>query len=146
MCETIKQDFAKVGVDVSLEMVNAFGDFRNIARSRSRPNWMWSASPSLDPVCHAVEFSMIWELGIGYREFEEASAFYAKCLVTTTFAERDKISQDFAEQWLAKGFSVPLMWVTAEVAYNPSVVADYTVNQLHMGPVRYHEYTKAVTK
>jgi ABC-type transport system substrate-binding protein len=145
MCETIRQDFAAVGVNVTLEMVNAFGEFRDVARSGDRGNWMWSASPSLDPICHAVEFSMIWELGIGYREYEEASEFYSKCLETTTFEERDKISQEFGTLWVQeKHFSVPLMWVTSEAAFNPSVVADYTVNQLHMGPVRYHEYTKAV--
>jgi peptide/nickel transport system substrate-binding protein len=146
ICEKVRQDFAAIGVNAELEFVNAFGEFRNIARSRSRPNWMWSASPSLDPICHAVEFSLIWELGIGYREYEEASDFYAKCQQVTTFAERDKISQEFGDQWVAKAFTAPLFWVTAEVAYNPGVVAEYTVNMLHMGPVRYHEYTKAVTQ
>jgi len=146
ICEKIKQDFAAIGVNAELEMVNAFGEFRNLAYQRNRGNWMWSASPSLDPVCHAVEFSLIWELGNGYREHEDASAFYNKCLVTTTFAARDKISQDFGTIWVQKAFSIPMFWVTAEVAFNPAVVAEYKVNMLHMGPVRYHEYTKAVTK
>gem|GEM_PF-650936 len=147
MCETIKQDFAAVGVDVTLEMVNAFGEFRNQARARNRPNWMWSTSPSLDPICHAVEFSFIWELGIGYREYEEASTFYNKCLQITNFADRDKHAQEFGTLWVKeKHFTAPLFWVTSEVAFNPATVAEYNVNQLHMGPVRYHEYTKAVKR
>ncbi|MBM3926758.1 MAG: ABC transporter substrate-binding protein, partial [SAR202 cluster bacterium] len=146
ICEKIKQDFGAVGVNVSLEMVNAFGEFRNIARARNRPNWMWGASPSLDPICRAVEFSMVWELGIGYREFEEISTFYAKCKTVSSVAERDKIAQELGDIWVKKAFTIPTFWVTAEIAFNPSVVADYTVNMLHMGPVRYHEYTKAVTK
>jgi ABC-type transport system substrate-binding protein len=146
MCETVKDYFGAIGVDVELEFVNAFGEFRDQARSRSRPNWMWSASPSLDPICDAIEFSMVWELGIGYREWEEASTLYEECAEVTTNEELIRISQKFGDAWVDKAFSVPIAWVTAEVAYNPGVVAEYRVNQLHMGPIRYHEYTKAVTQ
>jgi len=36
------------------------------------------------------------------------------------------------------------MWVFEKAVVNPSVVEEYEVNMLHMGPVRYHEYTKPV--
>ena len=145
-CEAIKGYYNAVGINMTLEFVNSFGEFRNIARSRDRSNWLWTASPSLDPICEAIRFSFVWELGIGYHEFEEASTLFNKCAQVTSLAERDKIAQDFGDAYWQKAFAIPIVWVTAEVAYNPATVAEYHVNMLHMGPVRYHEYTKAVTK
>jgi hypothetical protein len=34
--------------------------------------------------------------------------------------------------------------VFQEGAYNPGVLEGYSVNLLHHGPVRYHEFTKPV--
>ena len=56
----------------------------------------------------------------------------------------DRPARDFAEAWLDGHYSIPLVWVFAEVAVNPNIVEEYQVNMLHMGPVRYHEHTQPV--
>jgi hypothetical protein len=60
---------------------------------------MYSASPSLDPICAAIEFSMVWELGIGYREWEEASTLYQECATVTTIEDHIAISQKFGDAY-----------------------------------------------
>ena len=41
---------------------------------------------------------------------------------------------------------VPLFYIFPQVLIDPNVVAEYQANHLHYGPVRHHEYTKAVYK
>jgi len=148
ICEKLVQDFKAIGITAGLDFVPDFGNFRTLTKTRANHdgNWMWSASPSLDPICQAVTFSMIWEMGQAYREFPEASTFYERCTEITELAERRELAIAFGDTWTSKAFSIPLMWVFAEVAVDPNVVAEYQVNMLHMGPVRYHEFTKAVFK
>ena len=42
--------------------------------------------------------------------------------------------------------TIPLVWVYAAAGVDPEVVKEYRVNQLHMGPVRYHAQTQPVLK
>ena len=146
ICEQVVSDWKVVGVNASLDWSADFGDFRAKTRdpSHNGGNWLWSASPSLDPPCNAITYSMVWELGQAYREWPAASELYFRCAEITNYDERRKAGQDFAEAWLEGHFSIPLVWVFAEVAVNPSIVQKYQVNMLHMGPVRYHEHTQPV--
>ena len=41
---------------------------------------------------------------------------------------------------------MPLVWVFSEGTYNPNIVSEYKVNMLHIGPIRYHEFTVPVFK
>ena len=50
----------------------------------------------------------------------------------------------FGDAWHDKAFTIPLVWVFSQVAYNPDVVEDYTVNFSNFGTYRYHEYTVPV--
>jgi ABC-type transport system substrate-binding protein len=146
ICEALVGYWSDIGVTVNLEPTPDFGNFRTLTRTREHHNgnFMWSASPSLDPICQAITFSMVWELGQAYREMPEASDLYFRCQEITNLAERNEEAIKFADAWLDNTRSIPLMWVFAEVAVNPDVVSKYEVNMLHMGPVRYHEHTKAV--
>ncbi len=146
ICEQVVGYWANVGINASLDWSADFGDFRAKTRdpSHNGGNWIWSASPSLDPPCNAITYSMVWELGQAYREWPAASELYFRCAEITNYDERRKAGQDFAEAWLEGHFSIPLVWVFAEVAVNPGIVQEYEVNMLHMGPVRYHEHTKPV--
>ena len=148
ICEQIVGYWSNVGIRAALEWSNDFGDFRAKTRdpSHNGGNWLWSASPSLDPPCNAITYSMIWELGQAYREWPAASELYFRCAEITNVDERRVAAQEFAEAWLNGHYSVPLVWVFAEVAVNPNIVQEYEVNMLHMGPVRYHEHTQPVYK
>ncbi len=146
ICEQIVGYWSNVGINATLDWSADFGDFRAKTRdpSHNGGNWIWSASPSLDPPCNAITYSMIWELGQAYREWPAASELYFRCAEITNYDERRQAGQDFAEAWLGGHYSIPLVWVFAEVAVNPNIVEEYQVNMLHMGPVRYHEHTQPV--
>ena len=146
MCETVVQYFKAIGVNTTLEMENDFFAFRGRANLRDRPTWMWSASPSPVLPCQAITFQSVWELGNGYREFEEISDYWKKCTTTTSLAERTKLDTVLGTDWVNKAFSIPLFWVYAETAVNPKTVESYEVNYLNIGPIRYHEYTKPMYK
>ncbi|MBM3924779.1 MAG: ABC transporter substrate-binding protein [SAR202 cluster bacterium] len=146
MCERFVQHFNAIKVRSKLEFVNSFGEFRTVARARERSQWLRTAAESLDPICAAVAFAHVWELGIGYMEHEPISDFWKKCNEIASLDERRKLASDLGTLWLKESYSVPLLWIFGEAAINQSVVEDYAVNQLHMGPIRYHEYTKAVQK
>ncbi|MBM3925492.1 MAG: ABC transporter substrate-binding protein [SAR202 cluster bacterium] len=146
MCETVVQYFRAIGVTATLEMENDFFAFRSRANLRERPNWTWSASPSPVLPCQAITFQSVWELGNGYREFEEISDYWKKCTGTTSLEERTKLDSELGTEWVNKAFSIPLFWVYAETGVNPKTVESYEVNYLNIGPVRYHEHTKPVYK
>ena len=147
ICEQVVGYLANVGITANLDWSADFGNFRSKTRDPSHNgggNWFWSASPSLDPPCNAITYSMVWELGQAYREWPAASELYMRCAEITNIADRIAAAQAFADAWLEGHYSIPLVWVFAEVAVNPEVVAEYEVNMLHMGPVRYHEHTVPV--
>ena len=148
ICEQIAVYLGEVGINANLAWSDSFGSFRSKTRdpSHNGANWIWSASPSLDPPCNAITYSMVWELGQAYREWPAASELYFRCAEITNLDERRVAAQDFAEAWLEGHYSIPLVWVFAEAAVNPAVVQEYEVNMLHMGPVRYHEHTQPVYK
>ena len=54
------------------------------------------------------------------------------------------LAQEFGDWWVNNAISVPLLWVFDAAIYNPGVVSEYKVNLLHMGPIRYHEFTVPV--
>ncbi len=107
---------------------------------------MWSASPSPTPLCDAAPFHSVWEAGGGYREYEEISELWEVCISEVDPEIRTEALIKLGDTWLEKAFSIPLVWVFAEAAVNPEVVEQYQVNMLHMGPIRYHEFTKPVLK
>ena len=146
ICEHIAGYWSNIGVTTTLDWSADFGDFRVKTRDASHNggNWLWSSSPSLDPPCNAITYSMVWELGQAYREWEAASDLFFRCAEINSVEERVRATQDFAEAWLAGHYSVPLVWVFYEVAVNPSIVQKYEVNMLHFGPIRYHEHTVPV--
>ena len=78
------------------------------------------------------------------RRLGVCRAYWDGCLKVTTLEERRQISIDFGDKWTEQAFSIPLVWVFAEVPVNPAIVAEYRVNMLHIGPTRYHEHTRAV--
>ena len=146
ICEMARDYWATIGIDANLDWSADFGDFRRKTRdpAHNRGNWLWSSSPSYDPPCNAITYSMVWELGQAYREWEAASELYFRCAEADNVNDRREATREFAEAWLEGHFSIPLVWVFSEAAVNPAVVQEYRVNQAYFGPTRYHEYTVPV--
>ena len=74
----------------------------------------------------------------------EISEFKYACRQTTDIEERNKLAQSFGDWWVDNAISIPLVWVFDAAIYNPAIVSEYKVNLLHMGPIRYHEFTVPV--
>ena len=54
--------------------------------------------------------------------------------------------KNLGDWWVNNHVSAPITWIFGFAAVNPSVVEEYQVNMLHMGPIRYHEFTVPVYK
>ena len=139
--ETLKNYWEVIGIET--ELVPFEGSLTRRARGADISNWSFFAAPSLDPICVAPSF---WwrDLGVGYREHPEISEYKHACDATADPAERIRLAQEFGTWWIDNAVSVPLLWIFGEGTYDPSIVSEYKVNQLHVGPIRYHEWTVPV--
>ena len=142
VAEAIASMWTQAGVNVNLEVLQA-GEIR---AAQAAHDWTGSVNLvrySVDPI--SLSLSFLWR--------EATRAFVEHPFITdwkkaydqtldpdTRFAESQRMGDYFHDEHL----TVPLLWLFAEVALNPNVVADYEISMLHFGPVRYHEYTKAV--
>jgi ABC-type transport system substrate-binding protein len=145
-CEYLAATWKQIGVNIIHEWTQSFGDFRARVNKFDTDNFMWSSSPCLDTACVGVTFSFVYELGNSYREFPAASTFFEKCGITPSIEGLIKISHAMYDEWTRDAWTIPLVWVYAAAGVDPEVVSEYRVNQLHMGPVRYHAQTVPVMK
>lgn len=137
----LKEYWQEIGVNANV--VQREGSLTRWLGREPGANRMIIGSPSLDPICTAVEFWW-YDDGGGYREHVEISEFKYACRQTTNIEERNKLAQDFGDWWVDNAISIPLVWVFDSAIYNPKYVSEYKVNLLHMGPIRYHEFTVPV--
>jgi len=145
-CEAMVKYFAAIGVTARLETDNDFADFRAKAVAADTPNWMYSSSPGYSPICNRISFNFVWTLGLGYREWAEVDELWTACRSATTIATRDAAAIKFADAWLQKGFSIPLVWVFSSIAYNPAIIAKHEANFSNFGTARYLEWIQAQVK
>jgi len=139
--EALRGYWQAIGIETKL--VPFDGSLTRRARGADISNWSFFAAPSLDPICVAPSF---WwrDLGVGYREWPEISEYKHACDATADLEERKRLAQDFGTWWLENAISVPLLWVFSEGTYNPNIVAEYKINMVHFGPIRFHEWTTPV--
>jgi ABC-type transport system substrate-binding protein len=142
--EVIKTYWDAIGVRTELLSVPV-GDVLGMWATRDRSNTSYLVSPSLDPICVAMSFSY-YERGRTIWDHQEISDYYAACTQSTDLDERFKLAQDLGDWWVNNHVSAPITWIFGYAAVNPNVVQEYQVNMLHMGPIRYHEYTVPVYK
>ena len=137
----LKEYWGVIGIDTTVEQRE--GSLTRWLGREPDANRMIIGSPSLDPICTAVEFWW-YDDGGGYREHVEISEFKYACRQTTDIDERNKLAQEFGDWWISNAISIPLVWTFDAAIYNPAIVSEYKVNLLHMGPIRYHEFTVPV--
>ncbi len=140
--EVVKAYWEAIGVRTKLVSVPV-GDVLGMWSTRDRSNTSYLVSPSLDPICVAMSFSY-YERGRTIWDHQEISDYYRACTNSTDIQERFELAQNFGDWWVNNHVSAPITWIFAFAAVNPNVVQEYQVNMLHMGPVRYHEYTVPV--
>ena len=142
--EVIRGYWEAIGVRTKLVTVPV-GDVLGMWAARDQSNTSYLVSPSLDPICVAMSFSY-YERGRTIWDHQEISDYYAACTQSTDLDERLQLAQGLGDWWVENHVSAPITWIFAFAAVNPNVVQEYQVNMLHMGPIRYHEYTIPVYK
>jgi ABC-type transport system substrate-binding protein len=142
--EELKRSWEAIGIRVKLLAV-PMADGIAVWRERKTPNHLWLSSWSLDPLCEAMSF-ISYNSGFGYWDWPEISTFLDVCATSTDVASRTQKASELGDWWHRNFTSVPIVWLFSDATYDPSVVQEYKVNMLHMGPIRHHEYTKAVYK
>ena len=140
--EVIRGYWEAIGVRTNLVTIPV-GDVLGMWASRDASNTSYLVSPSLDPICVAMSFSY-YERGRTIWDHQEISDYYAACTQSTDLDERLRLAQGLGDWWVENHISAPIVWIFAFAALNPGVVQEYQVNMLHMGPIRYHEYTVPV--
>lgn len=73
-------------------------------------------------------------------------AQFRKYLDSSDVAERNRLLREIADFSYQNYANVPLLWLGGLAGINPKVVVDYKCATSAFGPVRCHEYTKAVRK
>ncbi len=144
VAEAMSAMWADIGINVQLKTEQS-----DVVRSlQTAHDWTGSVNLvrySIDPI--SLSMSFLWR--------ENNRAFIEHDFITdwkraydqnidpdVRFAESQRLGDFFHNEHI----TVPLIWLFAEVGINPDVVEDYEISMLHFGPVRYHEYTKAVYK
>ncbi|MBM3924607.1 MAG: ABC transporter substrate-binding protein [SAR202 cluster bacterium] len=144
VAEAIAGMLKEVGIDVTLD-AKPVADVLEMWSQRDRANTSYLISPSLDPACVVPTF-IWWKGARGVQDFDEIVKLKEDCDKTMDPEARRKLAQGFGDWWVKNYISAPIVWLFADATVNPAVVQEYKVNMLHMGPVRYHEYTKPVLK
>ncbi len=143
--EAIAVMWENIGINVEFQALDN-------AEIRARQNdHAWSGSVnltrySLDPISLAVSFGWFEHPARGFFEQQFITDWKNKMDTTIDADERLRLAQELGDFWRDQNVSIPLLWLFAEAGVNPNIVAEYRSNHLHFGPVRYHEYTKAVFK
>jgi len=144
VAEAITQWWTDIGINVNLNVIES-GQVR--ARQNDR-DWTGSVNLvrySIDPISLSISFAW-FENRRGFIEHQFVTDWKRKYDQIIDADTRFKMGQDLGDFFHNENVTMPLLWLFAEVGVNPNVVESYEVSQLHFGPVRYHEYTKAVYK
>ena len=142
VAEAIASMWSEIGVNVDLQVVQS-GEVRTLQTAHDWTGSVNLVRYSVDPI--SLSLSFLWREStrafMEYPFITDWKKAYDQTLDTDKrFAESQRMGDYFHNEHL----TVPLLWLFAEVALNPNVVADYEISMLHFGPVRYHEYTQAV--
>jgi len=88
----------------------------------------------------------VYDRGGGKWDYDEISEYWKTCGTLNKQEDLDNLTIDFMDWWIGNYVDIPMFWQFAKAAINPEIVESYEVNMLHVGVIRYHEYTVPVFK
>jgi len=135
--------FTNIGLRPHLVQTEV-ADQNKLQRARDLNNTLFSNRQSVKPLFQAMEY--FWTKGI-YGFFEDAylDEQVNRMQASLDVAERDQIIKEIGAHLHEVHSSIPLLYIYAEVATDPSVVAEYTADIGAYGASVGHEYTKAAS-
>ncbi|MBM3925847.1 MAG: hypothetical protein FJ320_07655 [SAR202 cluster bacterium] len=79
-------------------------------------------------------------------EYEELDNMYIELTKATDPKERLRITQQMGDYVYNNYLSLPMFFVVPQIAFDPAVLKDYSVNYRNFGPVNHHEFSEPIYK
>ena len=147
IAEVLAADWKAIGLNPQIKDQD-FGNILGRVRERDLQG-VWIVRYSMGHFAIAACFPMSnvaggcgssqWEI----EELDDMYIYLKEAVAPPDLLERTREVAD----WVYNNYLVvPLFYIFPQVLIDPNVVAEYQANHLHYGPVRHHEYTKAVYK
>jgi peptide/nickel transport system substrate-binding protein len=77
-------------------------------------------------------------------EYEELDDMYIQLTKATDPQERLRITHQMGDFVYSNYLSLPMFFIVPQIAFDPGILKDYSVNYRNFGPVNHHEFTEPV--
>ena len=138
--------WTSIGLNPTLEIAEpAEITFRG--RNRGNGNSVTVAAHSATPLQVGwLPFILSTKIGMrgSYWEFDDLDALWLEFIELAGDEERSAKLGEIGDYIYDNTLIGPIIFVPSQVAFNPGVIEDYTVNYMGYGPIVHHEYTVPV--
>ena len=135
--------WTSIGLNPTLEIAEpAEITFRG--RNRGNGNSVTVAAHSATPLQVGwLPFILSTKIGMrgSYWEFDDLDALWLEFIELAGDEERSSKLGEIGDYIYDNTLIGPIIFVPSQVAFNPGVIEDYTVNYMGYGPIVHHEYT-----
>ena len=148
IAETYVGYWTSIGLNPTLEIAEpAEITFRG--RNRGNGNSVSVAAHSATPLQVGwLPFILSTKIGMrgSYWEFDDLDALWLEFIELAGDEERGAKLGEIGDYIYDNTLIGPIIFVPSQVAFNPGVIEDYTVNYMGYGPIVHHEYTMPIYK
>jgi ABC-type transport system substrate-binding protein len=146
--EAIAQMWAEVGIRTKITQTE-FGTIRDKYRARDGARFVYAARYSISAFQNNTCFPMsnvAGGCGSPQWEYDELDQIFLDLKGAVLPEDIAKYTHEFGDFMYNNYLFVPGAYIYPQVAYNPNVVAEYLPDLSNAGPLKDHEYTKAVMR
>ena len=148
IAETYVGYWRSIGLNPTLEIAEpAEITFRG--RNRGNGNSVSVAAHSATPLQVGwLPFILSTKIGMrgSYWEFDDLDALWLEFVELAGDEERATKLKEIGDYIFDNTLVGPIIFVPSQVAFNPGVIEDYSVNYMGYGPIVHHEYTVPIYK
>ncbi len=135
--------WTSIGLNPTLEIAEP-ADITFRGRNRGNGNSVTVAAHSATPLQVGwLPFILSTKIGMrgSYWEFDDLDALWLEFIELAGDEERSAKLGEIGDYIYDNTLIGPIIFVPSQVAFNPGVIEDYTVNYMGYGPIVHHEYT-----
>jgi dipeptide transport system substrate-binding protein len=148
VAEAMAAFWVEVGLDPQLAEIE-FGNMLGRQRERDMGQTVFTMRFATGPAPLGWSFPMSnvsGGSGSAIWEYPELDKLYVELKEAVLPEDVLRLTHEIGDWMYANYLIVPMYFLAPQVAYNPGVLVKYEANHLHMGPVRFHEYTEPMFK
>jgi len=146
--EAVAQMWKEAGIRTKITQTE-FGTIRDKYRARNAARFVYAARYSISAFQNNTCFPMsnvAAGCGSPQWEYDELDKIFLNLKNSVLPADITKYTHEFGNFMYNNYLFVPGAYIYPQVAYDPKVVAEYQPDLSNAGPLKDHEYTKAVFK